>query len=304
MVINIYKPQKFLKMKKNSIIYKLSALVLSLIVVLIACEEDILVPPASTQADFTFTVEEIINDETDEVSYEVRFENKSVNASSYNWSFGNGETSTEENPVVIYDASGKYVITLTVTGPSDLYYNNLEKVEAILLGKNSLYFEDFTSEDEELPTDITTWDVDGDGFDWYWGIRSGDGQARSQSYDSDGDAALNPDNWLIMPAIDLTEFSTGALVIFRYTAGVSANTPRYRKENYGVMISGGEMIQEDFELIFEETFTEETPQWTPIEREIDISNYVGQVVYLAIRHFNVSDMDRMFISELEVYVIE
>lgn len=33
---------------------------------------------------------------------------------SYEWNFGNGQTSTEENPSVVYNAHGAYVVTLTV----------------------------------------------------------------------------------------------------------------------------------------------------------------------------------------------
>ena len=41
--------------------------------------------------------------------------NKSLNADSYLWDFGNGETSTEATPTFKYDMHGYYTITLTVT---------------------------------------------------------------------------------------------------------------------------------------------------------------------------------------------
>ncbi len=44
---------------------------------------------------------------------EVIFENNSSNADSYSWDFGNGDSSTEENPTYSYTASGFYTITLT-----------------------------------------------------------------------------------------------------------------------------------------------------------------------------------------------
>lgn len=58
-------------------------------------------------ADFTFTI--------DAYTGTVTFQNKSTDASSYSWDFGdNVGTSTEENPVYTYDASGKYTVTLSV----------------------------------------------------------------------------------------------------------------------------------------------------------------------------------------------
>ncbi len=48
----------------------------------------------------------------------VLFTNNSENGISYFWDFGDGTTSTEENPQHIYDGSGPYTVTLTVTNCS------------------------------------------------------------------------------------------------------------------------------------------------------------------------------------------
>ncbi|MEO1259168.1 MAG: PKD domain-containing protein [Bacteroidota bacterium] len=45
----------------------------------------------------------------------VAFTNSSSNATSYEWDFGDGNTSTEENPVHTYAADGNYTVTLTAT---------------------------------------------------------------------------------------------------------------------------------------------------------------------------------------------
>lgn len=44
---------------------------------------------------------------------EVAFTNQSENAVSYNWDFGDGQTSTEENPIHIYAEPGQYIVQLT-----------------------------------------------------------------------------------------------------------------------------------------------------------------------------------------------
>ncbi|MFQ5446514.1 MAG: PKD domain-containing protein, partial [Saprospiraceae bacterium] len=46
---------------------------------------------------------------------EVTFTNTSTNATSYEWDFGDSQTSTEENPVHTYDQDGTYTVTLTAT---------------------------------------------------------------------------------------------------------------------------------------------------------------------------------------------
>lgn len=47
----------------------------------------------------------------------VSFNNTSVNADSYLWDFGDGNTSTEANPVHTYETDGTYDVTLTATAP-------------------------------------------------------------------------------------------------------------------------------------------------------------------------------------------
>ncbi len=48
--------------------------------------------------------------------YQVAFTALATNADTYAWDFGDGETSTEQNPVHTYAMSGKYTVKLTVTG--------------------------------------------------------------------------------------------------------------------------------------------------------------------------------------------
>ncbi len=45
----------------------------------------------------------------------VTFNNTSTGADSYHWAFGDGETSTQKNPVHTYASSGQYTVTLTAT---------------------------------------------------------------------------------------------------------------------------------------------------------------------------------------------
>ncbi len=51
---------------------------------------------------------------------EVTFTNYSQNATTYTWNFGDGETSTEENPIHEYAEYGNYTVTLTATNSADV----------------------------------------------------------------------------------------------------------------------------------------------------------------------------------------
>jgi hypothetical protein len=300
---------------KSRILNPLIFIVL-LFLVLQACKDDEPeVPMASTQANFEYNVTEIVIDENEEIiHYQVDLFNKSLLAQSYQWDFGNGETSTEENPVVTYTSSGRYTIKLTVTPRNEgLYYSNLVKSEAFAFGKQVLLYEDFSSgrdfldENKWAPEGWQAIDNDGDGFNWYASFRISEGDSifsvRSQSYAGSA-GALTPDNWLVTPEINLTDYDEEASVTFRFTVGVTANTLIYRQEHYGVFIAVGNDNIDSFTLLSEETFTEDTPRMIPLEREVDISEFAGNIVFLAIRHYSVTDMDRIFVEEVELFVIE
>ena len=49
---------------------------------------------------------------------EVTFMNYSLNASTFAWDFGDGNTSTDTNPIHTYSGGGSYDVTLTATGAS------------------------------------------------------------------------------------------------------------------------------------------------------------------------------------------
>ncbi|MDX9846597.1 MAG: PKD domain-containing protein [Tenuifilaceae bacterium] len=77
----------------------------------------------SFMVDFNYTVE----------GRTVTFENLSKDATSYSWDFGDGNTSTEENPVHTYAADGKYTVVLTGTGAT----GTKEKTKDVIIDTNT-----------------------------------------------------------------------------------------------------------------------------------------------------------------------
>ena len=75
-------------------------------------------PLPSTVAGFNYTATNKSN-----APCEVTFTNTSLNAAGFSWDFGNGQTSTEANPVVVYDTPGLYTVKLICTPVNDVYYN-------------------------------------------------------------------------------------------------------------------------------------------------------------------------------------
>ena len=67
-------------------------------------------------ADFDYFIDEL----------SVDFENQSEGGTSYHWAFGDGTTSTQENPLHVYDEDGVYTVTLTVTNSCGSDFHTIE----------------------------------------------------------------------------------------------------------------------------------------------------------------------------------
>lgn len=146
-------------------------------------------------------------------------------------------------------------------------------------------------EDANLPK--TGWiaiDADGDGFNWKEGTEF-DGRMSSlsgtdnmaiysESFDNNSGSVLTPDNWLISPAIQVP--ADTQLQFF-----VCGQDPSWCREHYGVFVSTTSQTDTTtFTKLYEETVTSGDFEG----RAVDLTAYAGQTVYLAFRHFNVSDM--------------
>lgn len=100
------KKHKFEKLFRHAL-YFIGAL--SIMAFLPSCEDDDPEPiPDDPVASFQFEVSE-------DNWQMVTFTNFSQNATSYGWDFGDGNSSTEENPTHEYEEAGEYEVTLTAT---------------------------------------------------------------------------------------------------------------------------------------------------------------------------------------------
>ena len=161
----------------------------------------------------------------------------------------------------------------------------------------------FTEDFENgIPSDWVTIDADGDGYNWMLGSQGfGSGYGHNGSSDmvfSQSWAAgtvLYPDNYLVTPQLSL-----GGTFSFWACAQDAA----YPSEHFGVAIStGGQTDPSSFTTIQEWTMTAKgsgTPvnvtrsdnrtQGNWYQYIVDLNDYAGQEGYIAIRHFNSSDM--------------
>lgn len=101
-------------------IFKISSLFLmALLMTMVSCKKD--EPVEDPIASFQFEV-----DATDYLM--VTFTNYSQNAETYAWDFGDGNISTDENPVHTYDAVGTYTVALVATNSAGVEANYSQSI--------------------------------------------------------------------------------------------------------------------------------------------------------------------------------
>lgn len=153
----------------------------------------------------------------------------------------------------------------------------------------------------------TSLDADADGYGWVLGSQIGGiylvdgasltGYNESQDMVCSGSysnvvGVLTPDNYLISPKLALT---SGATMTFM----VTAQDASYSAEHYAVMVSTTGTNAADFTIVFEETFGAKA-QATWQQKTVNLGSYAGQQVYVAIRHFNCSDMFILDVDDITI----
>ncbi len=136
-------------------------------------------------ADFTYTTSELTAYFTDAST------DSDGSIAGWYWEFGDGATSTAQNPSHTYGSDGTYGVTLTVTDDDGATDNTSQDVTVSSSTTNSPPTADFTYTTTDLTADFTDQSTDSDGsiVSWYWEF--GDGatsttQNPSHTYGSDG----------------------------------------------------------------------------------------------------------------------
>ena len=161
------------------------------------------------------------------------------------------------------------------------------------------YAFDFEADYEEgRLIDWTTIDADGDSYNWTvspigegFGRNGSNGVMLSYSY-SNYSGALNPNNYLVSPQLTIT--ANNHYVTFY----ASALDEAYPADHFGLAVSTNGT---DFTMLQEWTMTAKNTvkadsrdakgarQGNWHEYTVDLNAYVGQNIYIAIRHFNSQD---------------
>ena len=164
------------------------------------------------------------------------------------------------------------------------------------------YFWNFEQDFEEgRVLDWTLIDADGDSHNWQLPLAGGmgfggsNGMLVSYSYDNASTTPLTPNNFMVSPRVTIPE--NGELLFY-----ASAMDEDYPAEHFGVAISTTvNDTPSAFTMLLEWNLTAKdngTRQGNWYRYSVDLSEYAGQEVYLAIRHFNCSNKFAICIDEI------
>lgn len=160
-----------------------------------------------------------------------------------------------------------------------------------------------------LPEAWSNIDQDGDGFSWEIltmdedeiSAHTGNGCITSLSFDNDEVEALEPNNYLVTPAITIPNNLTAANMPM-LTWWVAAQDPEYPADYYEVRISTTGNSAADFtaSAVYAEILS--TDQWAM--HTVDLRNYIGQTIYIAFIHTNCSDEFMMKLDDITVFYFD
>lgn len=160
----------------------------------------------------------------------------------------------------------------------------------------------FDFENDYVEGHLSGWktiDADGDNHHWMlspigegYGHHHSNGVMMSYSYDNSTQSALSPDNYLVSPRLTMTE-SNHYVRFFG-----SALDENYPADHFGLAVSTTGTVANDFAMIQDWTMTAKQGGWH--EYTVDLNSYVGQDIYIAIRHYNSIDKFCLCIDDIIV----
>ena len=217
---------------------------------------------------------------------------------TYTWTFKDCENYEGVSDFTVKYANGKAVLNWNVPGidvsqePQTLSYS--------------------------FETDLDQWttiDANNDGHVWYHSSQAnehevdpveahtGAGYICSESF-CNAFSALTPDDYLVSPE-KIIATSTSKITFW-----ASAQDAAYAAEHFGVAVSAdGNTSADDFTMLSEWSLTAKSApkaqrgtrdQGNWYQYEADLSSYEGQEIWVAIRHFNTTDMFILLVDDVEL----
>ena len=190
-----------------------------------------------------------------------------------------------------------YFVRAFAVNAEGISYSNEVSITTPASVKEVIFSEDFALGVSDFGWNFI--DKDGDGKGWTYHADDEDQCARSRSYES-GSGALTPENYMVLPAIELSSSAVTLELNFLVAAASGGDYA----ESYEVLISTVPVTADNCRTRTSikplETLTAENRSWTFTERTVDLTAYRGQTVYIVFVHKDCTDQASLLIDNIEV----
>ena len=219
-----------------------------------------------------------------------------------------GATDNNGNAVVLGTAYNLYVLSIAdgVNATTDSLSG--ASASSVTLVDPTIYsfpfIEDFEGGNVP-PTDWVIYDADGDGNDFRISVpangepANGTFSAVSASWlGPNPGSPLTPDNYLVTPAIDLANVGGASNIELHWE--VEAVNQSFPGDFYEFYVSTTGNATADFPVA-SSVFSEAVPTSTGmISRTVDITSFIGDTVWIALRHHNSNDLERIAFDDIGI----
>lgn len=208
----------------------------------------------------------------------------------------------------------------TVTAVNTYTESQHSDKECVTIETNEVEYTDLSYDFNYGLEGWTTIDGNYDGHEWYHSSdcetfhevlvgdsHSGYGHICSESYCNLTESPKSPDDYIVSPEKIIPSSST------KMTFYACSQDEEWPNEHFGVAVSTTDNIYtSSFKTIAEWTISgksrgygERSLRQTSWKKyEVDLSSYAGQEIYVAIRHFNCTDMFMLLVDDVEITKVE
>ncbi|MDO4214301.1 MAG: choice-of-anchor J domain-containing protein [Bacteroidales bacterium] len=203
-------------------------------------------------------------------------------------------------PVNVLQRKNKKLCVILEDSETTMANKPTSMMSVTFMAEKTIYFNE--SFYEELPDTWTALDGDGDGHTWYYYEKRQCLYSDSYFYADDGsEYPLNPENYLISPAISIPSDSSDPELNFALAA--SANGAY--QEQYKVLVSTSPITLSNVDKAdVVRDWTELTADYkkrTFQTEKISLAPYVGKTIYICWVHGNCTDMESILMKDVVVF---
>ena len=207
---------------------------------------------------------------------------------------GTAQAETGDTLVYTFTAAGTYAVSVTATNAAGVSSSDSILVSVIECNDITMFPYLLDADVDSMLYCVKIIDADGDGNNWTISSENGLDESNALYSASYASGALTPDNWLILPGMNLPDTATDFILSW-YEKAYSSS---YAADFYSVYICNTGNDTSDFLATTPIYSDSMSADWA--KHGISLANYTNQTIYIAFRHYNCTDQWAMMLDNIRV----